>query len=124
VEVVRQVIREKEVVVKKVVKVPNAATAATAAAAAAQGTVEEELRKQQVLLDAELEYQTALQQEQKEAEAERLRLEKSLANAQRRVEQLEREARAKREALLASRRMESKEVFKTVNVATTIRVPP
>jgi hypothetical protein len=122
IEVVRQVIREKEVVKKVVVKVPRAKPATPAGPAPGE-SVEEELRKQQGLLDAEKEYQAALELEKKEAEAERQRLERSLANAQKRVEQLEREARAKREALLASRRLESKEVFKTVNVATTIRVP-
>ena len=130
VEVVRQVVREKEVRVVKKVPLPAArpATVPVAGGAAAvtqEGdTLEDEVRRQQALVRAEQEYQKALELERAEAEAERQRLQRSLDNAQRRVEQLEREARARREALAASRRaFEKREVIKTITVASSIRVP-
>ncbi len=128
IEVVRQVVREREVVVKKPFTLPAARPATVAvpgaAGAAAGDSLEDEVRKQQALLRAEQEYQAALERERQEAEAERQRLQRSLENAQRRVEQMEREARARREALAASKRSsESKEVIKTITVGSVIRVP-
>ena len=125
VEVVRQVVREREVVVKKQVSLPAARPATTSVVGGALGdTLEDEVRKHQALVKAEQEYQKALERERQEAEAERLRLQRSLENAQRRVEQLEREARARRDALAASKRgVESREVVKTITVGSVIRVP-